>query len=104
MTAPYRLRGDGIDVFVRLTPKSSLDRLEGVEESADGRGHFKARVRAAPENGLANAALVKVVAKTLGTPVSAISVAAGSTSRLKTLRVTGDPDTLAATVERLMKR
>ena len=104
MTAPYRLRGDGIDLFVRLTPKSSLDRLEGVDEIDDGRSHFKVRVRAVPENGLANAALVKVIAKALAAPASAISVAAGGTSRLKTLRVTGDPAALAGAVEELMTR
>ena len=101
MSAPFRLRADGIDLFIRLTPKSSVDRLEGVETSADGRSHLKARVRAVPENGAANAALERLVAKTLGVPVSAVSVVAGGTSRLKTLRVAGDPALLARRVEAL---
>ncbi|WP_310185561.1 DUF167 family protein [Mesorhizobium sp. BE184] len=94
MRAPFRLRSDGIDLFVRLTPKSSLDRLEGVEETVDGRTHLKARVRAVPEKGLANAALIGLVAKALGTPTSAISVVAGDTARLKTLHIAGDPAVL----------
>ena len=101
MSAPFRLRADGIDLFIRLTPKSSVDRLEGVETSADGRSHLKARVRAVPENGAANAALERLVAKTLGVPVSAVSVVAGGTSRLKTVRVSGDPAVLALRVEAL---
>ncbi|TIX77729.1 MAG: DUF167 domain-containing protein, partial [Mesorhizobium sp.] len=36
MTAPFRLRDDGVDLFVRLTPKAAIDRLEGIEISADG--------------------------------------------------------------------
>jgi hypothetical protein len=27
VSTPYRLRGDGIDLFVRLTPKSPADAL-----------------------------------------------------------------------------
>ncbi len=101
MTAPFRTRENGIDLFVRLTPKSSMDRLEGIETSADGRSHLKARVRAVPENGAANTALERLVAKTLGVPASAVSVVAGGTARLKTLRVVGDPAMLARSVEAL---
>ncbi|RUV62984.1 DUF167 domain-containing protein, partial [Mesorhizobium sp. M5C.F.Ca.IN.020.14.1.1] len=57
MTAPFRLRDDGVEMFVRLTPKTAMDRLEGIEISADGRSRLKARVRALPENGAANQAL-----------------------------------------------
>ncbi|CAN7195153.1 DUF167 family protein [Mesorhizobium sp. LjNodule214] len=101
MAAPFRLRDDGIDLFVRLTPKAALDRLEGVETTADGRSHLKARVRAVPENGAANQALEKLLAKALGVPASAVSVVAGGTARLKTLRVAGDPAALVKGVEAL---
>ena len=101
MSAPFRIRENGIELFVRLTPKSSVDRFEGVETSADGRSHVRARVRAVPENGAANQALQKLVAKALGVPASSVSVAAGGTARLKTLRIAGDPEMLARRVEAL---
>jgi uncharacterized protein len=101
MSAPFRVRETGIELFVRLTPKSSVDRFEGVETAADGRSHLKARVRAVPENGAANQALERLIAKALGVPASAISVVAGGTARLKTLRVEGDPEVLAKSVEAL---
>ncbi|MCA0050124.1 DUF167 family protein [Mesorhizobium sp. B283B1A] len=101
MSAPFRIRDNGIDLFVRLTPKSSVDRLEGVETAADGRSHVKARVRAVPENGAANQALERLAAKTLGVPVSAVSVVAGGTARLKTLRISGDPEALSRSIEAL---
>ncbi|ESY80480.1 hypothetical protein X740_11960 [Mesorhizobium sp. LNHC221B00] len=101
MSAPFRIRDNGIDLFVRLTPKSSVDRLEGVETAADGRSHLKARVRAVPENGAANQALERLAAKTLGVPVSAVSVVAGGTARLKTLRISGDPEALSRSIEAL---
>ncbi|RJT39777.1 DUF167 domain-containing protein [Mesorhizobium waimense] len=97
----FRTRSDGIDLFVRLTPKAALDRLEGVETTADGRSHLKARVRAVPENGAANAALEKLVAKALGVPASTVSVVAGGTARLKTLRIFGEPAALAKRIEAL---
>lgn len=101
MSAPFRLRENGVELFVRLTPKAALDRLEGVETAADGRSHLKARVRAVPENGAANKALEKLIAKALGVPASAVSVVAGGTARLKTLRISGDPAMLVKNIEAL---
>ncbi|RWD61102.1 MAG: DUF167 domain-containing protein [Mesorhizobium sp.] len=101
MSSFFRPRLDGIDLYVRLTPKAALDRIEGVETTADGRSHLKARVRAVPENGAANAALERLVAKALGVPGSAVSVVAGGASRLKTVRVLGDAAALVKSVEAL---
>jgi uncharacterized protein YggU (UPF0235/DUF167 family) len=101
MSAPFRMRDGGVDLFVRLTPKAALDRLEGVETTADGRSHLKARVRAVPENGAANHALEKLIAKSLGVPGSAVWVVAGGTARLKTVRISGDPAMLTKSIEGL---
>jgi uncharacterized protein YggU (UPF0235/DUF167 family) len=87
---------------VRLTPKASVDRIEGVETAADGRSHLRARVRALPENGAANQALERMTAKALGVPGSSVAVVAGDTSRLKTLRIVGDAAELAKSVEALV--
>ncbi|MGD9502903.1 MAG: DUF167 family protein, partial [Methyloceanibacter sp.] len=46
---------------VRLTPKSSRDAIEGLAEFG-GETVLKARVRAVPEAGRANAALEKLIA------------------------------------------
>jgi uncharacterized protein YggU (UPF0235/DUF167 family) len=98
VSALLRSRDDGVDLFVRLTPKAAMDRLE---ISADGRSHLKARVRAVPEKGAANQALERLVAEALGVPRSAVSVVAGGAARLKTLRVLGDPAMLAKGIEAL---
>lgn len=96
---PYRARDGGVDVFVRLTPKSARDVVEGVEVTDDGRAHLKARVRAVPEKGKANQALVKLVAKAFGVRASDVELVSGDTARLKTLRIAGDPQTIIATIE-----
>ena len=103
MSTSFRLRENGIDLFVRLTPKAALDRIDGVETAADGRSHLKARVRAVPESGAANQALERMMAKALGVPSSSVAVVASGTSRLKTLRILGDPAALAKSVDALAK-
>jgi hypothetical protein len=101
MTRPWRERSGGLELFVRLTPKSSRDALEGIETLADGQCVLKARVRAVPEDGKANAALIALVAKQLKTPASRISLAAGATSRGKTLHIQGEAGPLAEKLENL---
>ena len=104
MGTSFRLRADGIDLYLRLTPKAATDRIDGVETAADGRSHLKARVRAVPENGAANQALARMLGKALGVPASAVSVISGGTSRLKTLRILGDPADLAERIEAFSKQ
>jgi uncharacterized protein len=98
-----RTRPDGLDLFVRLTPRSSTDAIEGIGEASDGNVHLVARVRAVPEKGAANAALEKLIANWLGIPKSSARVVSGSTARLKTVRLTGDADTLAAAVSSALR-
>lgn len=97
--ACLRVRPDGVDLFVRLTPKSSADSIDGVKAAADGSEHLAARVRAVPEKGAANGALERLVADRMGLPKSAVRVVSGATARLKTVRLSGDPAFLVAAVE-----
>jgi uncharacterized protein (TIGR00251 family) len=97
----WRAADGGVYVDIRLTPKSSLDRIDGTFAAADGSVRLKARVRAVPEDGRANTALEQLLAKALGVPKSAVRLVAGHTARSKTLRVEGDPDLIGETLERL---
>jgi len=51
-------------------------------------------VRAIPEDGAANRALEELVARWLGVAKQSVSLAKGGKSRLKSLRISGDPDEL----------
>ena len=86
-----------VRVRVRLTPKSAAEGVEGIEETTDGPA-LKVRVRAVPEKGKANAALVSVFADWLGVAKGCVEVAAGGKSRCKMLAVTGDGPRLAARI------
>jgi len=93
--AHFRLAKNGVELFVRLTPRASRDEIGSVETTADGRQHLAARVRAVPDKGKANAALERLVAEWLGVSRSTVRVSAGATQRLKTLRIEGEPQALA---------
>ncbi len=95
MPEPWRARADGLLVAVRVTPKSQRDAIEGIDELADGRLVLKVRVRAVPEAGAANAALLRLLAEAAGLPASAASLESGGGSRLKLIALKGDPAKIA---------
>jgi uncharacterized protein (TIGR00251 family) len=81
---------NGVTIAIRLTPKGGRDAIEGVEILADGRTVLKVRVRAAPHEGAANDALVRLLARTLGVPPRSVAIASGTTSRIKHVKIVGD--------------
>lgn len=76
-------------IAVRLTPRGGRDAIDGFAEDEAGRPLFQARVAAPPVDGEANAALVRLVAKALGLPRSAIRFVSGETARVKVLEIDG---------------
>lgn len=93
---PWAETPEGLTLTVRLTPKGGRDAVEGVERMADGRAVLKMRVRAVASDGAANAALIRLVAATLGVAPSRVTLAAGAAARIKRLTVDGDAAVLAA--------
>lgn len=100
----FRDIAEGVELFVRLTPGSSADAVEGIGETADERRHLKIRVRAVPEGGKANRALEKVVARWLSVAKSSVTVTGGATSRLKTVAVNGESQELLRKIALAEKR
>lgn len=98
-TCAWRVGGDGVTLRVRLTPKSTRDAIEGAQETAEGKA-LKARVRAPPAGGAANAALERVIAAWLGVPRTAVAVISGGKSRIKMVKVQGPPDTMGELIAR----
>jgi uncharacterized protein len=99
---PWTLAADGLVLAVRVTPKGGRDAIDGLERLADGRSVLKVRVRAAPSEGAANAALTKVIAAALETAPRNVSLAAGATARIKRLKIEGDGAALAAMLDRIV--
>lgn len=77
---------------LRVTPNAGRDAIEGYETLADGTDVLRIRVSAVPDKGKANAAVIALLAKSLRLPKSSITVTAGETARLKTIRIDADID------------
>jgi uncharacterized protein YggU (UPF0235/DUF167 family) len=90
---PWRAGNGCVIVRVRLTPKSSIEAVDGVAPSAEGAA-LAARVRAVPAEGEANAAVEKLIARWLDVPKSTVRVTAGAKSRIKSLTISGETDCL----------
>jgi hypothetical protein len=101
LPGPYRSGPDGVTLHLRVTPNAGRDLIEGVEERDDGSSVLRLRVKAVPDKGKANAAVVALLAKALGVPKSSIRVVAGETARLKTVAIAGEPAQLAAALAKL---
>jgi uncharacterized protein len=98
---PWTATASGLALAVRLTPKGGRDSIDGIDSLSDGRSVLKARVRAAPSEGEANAALVKMIAKALDIPTRSVVVTGGFTARLKRITIDGDAAALIARLEKL---
>lgn len=81
--------GDDLLLSIRLTPGSAKEDIGGGWTDAQGGRWLCARVRAVPEKGRANVALIALLAKRLDWPKGAILLESGDTNRLKRLRITG---------------
>ena len=92
------LSKDGLSLLVSVSVKPGA-RSAGV---GVGEGSLELRVTAQPQDGEANAAVVKAVAALLGVGKSSVSVVRGHTARQKVLAITGVPlATADAVVARL---
>lgn len=76
---------NGVLIFrVRVVPRASRSELVGEHDGA-----LRVRIAAPPVDGAANDELVRLLARTFRVPRNAIEIAAGQTSKLKTVRVAG---------------
>lgn len=76
-------------IALRVTPKSSANKVEGWIDDANGQRWLKLRVTAPPDDGKANKAVIKLMAAHLGVPASQCEIVRGHTSRQKWLRWQG---------------
>ena len=95
---PFAVTSDGLRLAVRLTPKSSAERIVGLADEADGGVVLKVAVTAAPEGGKANAALLKLLARAFRLPPRDFTVVRGISDRRKIVAVAGAPAALAARI------
>jgi uncharacterized protein (TIGR00251 family) len=96
---PWHIAADGLRLAVRLTPKAGRDGIDGLKPTAQnqingGGVELAVKVTAVPENGKANDALLRLLAKRLKLPVSALRLVAGATDRHKQILIDGEPQAM----------
>ncbi len=72
---------------VRLTPRAGRAGIDGWSKQADGRDVLVARVTAAPVDGAANDALVRMLARALRIAPGRVAIVGGATARTKTVEL-----------------
>lgn len=101
---PVEITDEGVRLRLRVTPKASADRIQKIEATADGSPRLKVQVTSVPEDGKANAAVIKLLAKAFRVPKTSLSVISGATDRNKLLLISGDGKTLLAHVTEQLAR
>ena len=84
----------GVRIALRLTPRGRSDRIEGIARLADGMPVLRVSVGAPPEDGRANEALLRLLAKEWRLGRRDLSIAAGAKSRNKSVHAAGEPGEL----------
>ena len=81
MTELNHLAKSGAEIALRVTPKASRNAIVAGEEG------LRAYVTVVPEDGKANAAVAKLLAKALGIAKTRLTLVRGQTSRDKVFRI-----------------
>lgn len=102
MPTPARPLADGIELAVKVTPRSGRTAPSGLETDAQGQVWLQVRLAAPPVEGAANTALLRFLAEALDVAPSACRLVAGATGRRKRIRITGDPARLRPRLEALL--
>ncbi|MBK4217062.1 DUF167 domain-containing protein [Paracoccus caeni] len=82
MTDLSHLAVSGAEFTLRVTPKARRNQI-----ALDETGRIKVQVTAAPEDGKANAAVLKLLAKSLGVAKSRLVLVRGASARDKLVRL-----------------
>ncbi|HXV73943.1 MAG TPA: DUF167 family protein [Sphingomonadales bacterium] len=90
---------DGVVLSVRLTPGAAAERIEGLDRREGAEAALKVKVRARPEAGAANRALLALLSEKSGLQKSAFEVISGHASRRKKVLVRGDAAAIVARLE-----
>ncbi len=95
---PFSIQPDGLLLRLRVSPKASRDAIGEVVADGQGNAVLKVAVTAAPERGMANAAVIALLAKRWKLRKTDMRVVRGETDRNKVLSIDGDGRALAAAI------
>jgi len=95
----WRSGQNGLYVQVKALPKARQTMLQGIHPAGGTGQALKIAVKAAPEDGKANAAIEAFLAESLGVAKSRVTVVSGGTSRNKIVKISGDATAILRQME-----
>ena len=98
VSTPVSQADDGVRVALRVSPRAARNRIQGIAPDGEGGFVLKISVTAVPEDGKANGAVIRLLAKAWRVPRQSLRITRGASTRRKTLHVAGPPDELAARI------
>ncbi len=84
MKIPYKKTKDGIEIEVKVEPRSSRKGISGLMGNA-----VKVKLTAPPVEGAANEQLIEVLSEATGLKKSAMRITRGASSKKKTVLIKG---------------
>jgi len=81
----WRRTDAGLEVFLRVSPNASADKIGAVEKRDDGTANLSVRVRAIADKGKANKAAIALLAKHFNLRKSDMEIIRGLQARQKTV-------------------
>jgi len=100
---PWHAAKGGLRIAVRVQPKASAERIDGVQRDAAGEAWLRLRVTAPADRGAANAAVLRLLARVLGLPPGDLALVAGAQARNKHILASGDAAVLARRLAALLE-
>ena len=87
---------DGVRVALKVTARAARSAVEGVALDDRGAARLVVRVTAPPDDGRANAAVIRLLAKRWRLPARDLRLISGAAARRKVLQIAGPPQRLLA--------
>ena len=87
-------------IGIRVTPRSAKAGIGDWKFDPGGRPFLEVRVAAAPTDGAAKDAVLKLLAKALGLPKSSLTIVSGHSARLKRIELPLDEAEIRARISR----
>ena len=101
---PFHPHKEAVRLYLRVIPNARRDSVRGLYHEADGITAIKLTVAAPAEDGRANQAVVKLLARSLGLPKRSFSIDSGQTGRRKIISIDGTQDDVLERLENWVER
>ena len=87
---PFNEVENGVHLHLKVTPKASKNRIGDIFQEPSGQNVLKIYVTDPPEDGKANKAVIKLIARKTGFTASLMSIVKGQTDRRKIIFISGN--------------